>query len=218
MPMHPDWPTIRSEGPPPERHADRVISEMTRWMYDDLLKFGPWMEALFNSADVGSPKAQQRLVDRLRKLGVPALLSVGLQPDKRGIFALVLFCWDVPDRERPQIGVHQVIVKGLGGLSPSGGFRRDMESSRLFLVSRHALSRLAQRASVRTPDDLHAALLAMVRAVIDAIMANKWVNDGASPPEGWRLPFRGGVAVLRRDGKAEGHDLIVATVLPNDRE
>jgi hypothetical protein len=32
------------------------------------------------------------------------------------------------------------------------------------------------------------------------------------------LPFRGGVAVLRRDGKAEGHDLIVATVLPDDGE
>ena len=69
MPMQPDWPTIRSEGPPPERHADRVISEMTRWMHDDLLKFGPWMEALFKSADVGSPKAQQRLLDRLRKSG-----------------------------------------------------------------------------------------------------------------------------------------------------
>ena len=53
MPMQPDWPTIRSEGTPPERHADRVISEMTRGMHGDLHMFGPWMEALFNSADVG---------------------------------------------------------------------------------------------------------------------------------------------------------------------
>jgi hypothetical protein len=57
MPKQPNWPTILSEGPPPERHADRVIAEMTRWMHDDLLTFGPRMDALFNNADVGSPKA-----------------------------------------------------------------------------------------------------------------------------------------------------------------
>jgi hypothetical protein len=25
-------PTIASEGPPPERHADRVVDEMVRWL------------------------------------------------------------------------------------------------------------------------------------------------------------------------------------------
>jgi hypothetical protein len=122
----------------------------------------------------------------------------------------------VPDRERPQIGVDQVMVTGLGGLSPSGGFRRDVKSFRLFLVSRHALSRLAQRASVRTPGDLHAALVAIAQAMIDAIIAKTLDDERASPPEGWRLPFKGGIAVLRRDGKADRHDLIVATVLPNE--
>ena len=216
MPKHPDQPRIQSVGPPPERHADRVVAEMAHWLEQEADHCWPLIEAVFRAGCGGSPKAQTRFLQKLRQVAGPALLVCGIQPGKRGRFAVCGCFWGLTNASRgtakPQIECSFIIWQNLGD------FRHTWSSRQLFVVSHHALSRLAQRSSVRTADDLYLALREMVMAMIDAIQAKTMDDERASPPEGGRLPFKGGVAVLRRDGEADETDLVVATVLADDDE
>jgi hypothetical protein len=198
-------PVISSIGPPPELHADRVISEMVRWLANEAERLLPHINALLAGVLPASPRAQLRLVEKLRKIARPTLLDVYLSPGKRGRFKLAVFIWGVKPGARPQVYLGIQAIEGIGN------FRLRTKTRHLLTVSHHAMSRLAQRCNVRTPEDLQRALAGMALTVI----AEDGLLEGDFPPAGKCFSFPGGVAVLRRD--AESGDLIVATVLEKQR-
>jgi hypothetical protein len=137
------------------------------------------------------------------------LLGIWLQPGKRGRFRLFMSVWGVlaKSTEKPQVVLGGILIDGLGNYCAKPRYRH------LFIVSHHALSRLAQRCYVRTTLDLHMAL----KAIGEAAIGCDGLLDGDFPPAGKRFQFPGGVAVLRRD--ADTDDLIVVTVLePKEEE
>jgi hypothetical protein len=198
-------PVISSIGPPPDRHADRVISEMVHWLANEAERLLPHINGLLTGIPA-LPRAQLRLVEKLRKIARPTLLDVYLSPGKRGRFKLGMFIWGVKPGARPQ---GYLGVQGIEGI---GNFRVRTKTRHLLTVSHHAMSRLAQRCSVRTPEDLQRALAGMVLAAI----AEEGLLEGEFPPAGKRSSFPGGVAVLQRD--AESGDLIMVTILESREE
>ena len=56
-------PQINSLGPPPERYADRLVDEMTRWLIEKRAHVWPEVKKTpTNTSGAGNPKAQARLV------------------------------------------------------------------------------------------------------------------------------------------------------------
>lgn len=92
----------RIVGPPPERHAARVVGEMVRWLAGERARLSAELLAvLLNSRSrFGSPVAQRRLADRLRRAGGKAILDLRLRPGKRGNFILAIVEWFVYDASR----------------------------------------------------------------------------------------------------------------------
>ena len=211
-------PTIQSIGPPPERHAQRLAAEMTRWLISEQhTREAEWRHAIRHRND-GNPKAQQKLVDRLAKIGGPNLFSLTLTPGKRRKYELVIHRWvgwshadvlvegdEIPERPWIACLLQRVI---------STYAKTDVEEYVTALIGHHAIARLAERCGARTPADIltHARKLsnATLRAMggenpIIPIPANM-------PPGGWRIPFSHGVAVLILDD--ETGLPVIATVLP----
>jgi hypothetical protein len=88
MPKHPDRPSIQSIGPPPERHADRVVAEMAHWLEKEADRCWPGIKTVFRAGCGGSPKAQTRFLEKLRKAAGPALLVSDTEPGTRGRFGV----------------------------------------------------------------------------------------------------------------------------------
>jgi hypothetical protein len=208
-------PKIASEGPPPERHANRVIAEMVRYVIRERAKDWERMQDVMVRAKDGNPKAQARLVEKLKRTGGAGINNIRLTSGKRGTYALDIFDWTGwnPQTEKP-IDVAEDIPPGTDGLWLScwvtcftsvKGNRKITNHPYLF-ITHHALSRLAQRCGARTCHDL--------------VNAVKWMNvalykhvaktDGWSTlPKDHRLPFKHGVMVLMPYRSA----LMVVTVI-----
>jgi hypothetical protein len=209
-------PVIKCIGPPPERHADRIVAEWMRGLALAKAQLTQCIaETIARSSD-GSPKAQARMAARVRKAGA---LDVFLEPGKRGKYTLGIFHlngWDrsrdveiAPDDpipDKPWLVYSLIFIEGLGKR------RIDTHGRYLVFVTHHVLSRAAQRRGVRTVTDM-TNMAAGISLAVMTLLEEKGGFEAAmaAPPEGWRTGLKdGGTVVLQR---AEEHDALVAVTL-----
>lgn len=194
-------PVIQSQGPPPERHAARVVGEMCRWLAGEQWRinalFKEYMaaEAARGGTHLGNPKAQRRFAARLvKQAGSKGLVDFQLTPGKRGHYALLLVYWalaaphaetplwqDDPKPERPWL---TCVAELFAPKDP------ELErAERAVTLTHHAMQRLAERCGARTTDDLLAALRQLWLAVEKA---------GKIPDGSLRIPVAGGLAIAKQ--------------------
>jgi hypothetical protein len=159
-------PEIQSVGLPPERHADRVVLEMLKLLAEARQQTWPEIQAILNQGPDGNPKAQARMLAKIKTAAGPFIVSAQLKPGKRGRYQfhfLDTHVWNpetgkvvMPDDtsipEMPWLAF--MIVEW----TSKGDHRYDVKSSVALLMTHHALSRLTQRCGARTIQDIwHAA-------------------------------------------------------------
>jgi hypothetical protein len=224
-------PQIQSIGEPPERHADRVVGEMIRWLIQARARIWPNFWKAVGAGNFGNPVGQQRTVARMRTAGHPFLTGIELEPAKRCRYSLAIGEIEGfdPDRQmsiddedaldrlpgRPWLAVRFTYLEGKGP-----GRKPGIEEIRPLLVSHHALSRLTQRCGARHPVDLILA----VRGLCDAFLV-AGIKGPDAIPLGHRMPFTlpadkggGGIAVLARHDDPEMKAAVVVTMLPPEED
>jgi len=221
-------PSIASVGPPPTRHAERVVDAMLVWLHGRQAEVFARARGSFKSSQMGNPVGQERAVARLRKALGEMALGLYLSPAKRGKYRLTLVQWMIwnttkdeltaPEEPCPASAQLAIVVSFRSALS-----RHEWEPTIPMLVTRHAIVRLAERADVRTVGDLIEALRQLwlvlydllMRDVLDGVIAGdkgRWCNP---PPEGWRVRMDSGpIAVIGRDENS--NRLLVKTILDGD--
>jgi hypothetical protein len=60
-------PEIHSIGSPPDRHAERVVSEMTEWLHAERPKLHACSIGLLDVSRMGTPVGQERVALRFAK-------------------------------------------------------------------------------------------------------------------------------------------------------
>lgn len=218
-------PVIRSIGPPPTQHAERVVGAMLRHLSAEHAKVDP----VALSGRWGNPIAQARGADRMRQH--PHVLAVQVTPGKKATYELDIFLWVVWDSDRndmmlagstcakPWIACAQIHLEFRHG-------RRVSDSCGMhFFVTHHALSRLAERCGARTPDDVLTATKALLDAYIAAAVGDAELRDEGRkrlaviradwrPPE--YLAFAHGWAVFAPHREYDGV-AVVKTILAPDQ-
>jgi hypothetical protein len=159
---------IKSIGPPPERHADRIVAELMRKLArQQATLLQAVTKAVTNSTD-GSPKAQIKMAARIKQAGG---LNVKLTTGNRGRYALTFNSrtgWD-PQRDAwilPKDAVPEEpwIAYSITHLSQGRGRERGkllLVAVPVLLITHHAMSRAAQRLGLRTEDHLLVAASAI---------------------------------------------------------
>jgi hypothetical protein len=71
---------------PPDAHASRVVGELTRLLIAERFADSNRLEDVVAN---GNPKAQHRLVERIKRQRTRALLCIHLTPGTRGRFTIV---------------------------------------------------------------------------------------------------------------------------------
>lgn len=215
---------ILSIGPPPERHADRVVAAMLRQLAQTRAHLFPAICAALQSSSDGTPQAQRKLERRIKEAGA---LSTLLTPGKRGRYTLH-FCdctgWD------PARNV-EITLADLDTLPPqswlayranriksaAGGRQEFTLTGEPFLfVTHHCLSRAAQRADARTVEHLLIAAECIMKTVMTFSNKTGWPTALTAPREGWRVPLADNpdfAVVLRRHERRKA--LVAATLLRN---
>ena len=203
---------IQSIGPPPTRHAERMAMEFARWLCAEEIRRQPLWDEVFANSDYGNPKQQMKMADRLTKIGGNSLLAMSLTPGKRRKYTLQLFL---------MVGWHNGDLIGDGPVPPAPWLaligerirstyaKVDNDQIVIGLICQHAIARLAERCGARDPHDLTMHARDLAHALLKL---NKVADRSKQPPEGWRAPFRSGIAVVRLDDTS-GCPL-VTTVLP----
>jgi hypothetical protein len=213
--------TFECVGPPPERHANRVVAGMLR----DLARKRARLEiaigdAIASSKD-GNPKAQLKMAARMRQAGAEDVL---LEPGKRGRYTILIFHWtgwdpirdraihiDSPIPEKPWLAyhIHYIENRGRGMIKA--------KSVPMLMITHHALSRAAQRFETRTNEHMFNAARHIRDAAVPLILKKDWTPP--PPPQGLRLPLDtddGAIVVLRQHESRE-RTLVAATVFaPNE--
>jgi hypothetical protein len=217
--------SIQTPGPPPERHADRLVAEMLRHLaIKRALLSNKIVDALVTSSD-GSPRAQRKMHDRVLRAGASRAL---LEPGKRGRYTLFYFDWtgwnaargkeievDDPIPPKPQIVCWLSSIKSEG----RGRHKSHFRTAPFLFVTHHALSRTAQRLGVRTVADLEAVVARLSDTAMELNKKNLGLSDDDGgwarvPPMGWRVPLTksGNIVVVLKK-----HDalpaLVAATVI-----
>jgi hypothetical protein len=207
-------PAIQSQGPPPERHAARVVAEMCRWLAAEQPRLRARHHELLQGTfhKLGNPKAQARFIARLRRdpLLQPRLLALSFIPGKRGNCALQWVTWMVVRPDGTHIGEGEPI--------PAAPWLtclleviwiKDKERSfsvPVVTISHHAAQRLAERCEARTVDALLVALRDIAFWLMDE--ANQEAVDSGAT---LRIPVRGGIAIVEETPE---HGSLVKTILP----
>lgn len=214
----PRMPQIKTLGPPPERHASRLVSEMCRWLVTENSRLSAALRLHLNSGKsrLGSIVAQRRFIERLsRSPAARALVALHLIPGKRARFKIQFSVWGVitpsgeilqPDDPMPE---KPWLTCGMVSMS------RDAERYfHVFTLTHHAMQRLAERCAARTPADL-IDTLRLIYDVLAEILAAK-VEAGETyreeDHEVLRLALPAGVAIAER---AEGFGWLIKTVVPS---
>lgn len=214
--MNSPFPMIQSIGPPPTRHAERMAVEFARWLCAEELRRQPLWDAVFANSDYGNPKQQMKMVDRLAKIGGNSLLAVTLTPGKRRKYTMSLFLmvgWDngeMIDPKRPVPPAPWLALIAERVRSTHATIKHDQAV--IGLISQHAIARLAERCGARDPHDLTMHARDLAQAILQL---NKTADRNKPPPEGWRAPFEGGIAVLRLD-EATGFPLVTTVLSPEE--
>jgi hypothetical protein len=203
----------------PERHADRVVAEMLRWIVAERQQRIAALKEILRSAPDASPGDQERLADEFKRIGGPFFPLVRLvESRKRGRYEiwivsidgwnrdaqkLIFTCDEIP--ERPQLAASVIIARGLGH------HQHDAKASVALIVSHHALSRLVQRSENRTADDLLAAVTNLIKAYAEVCLQIESKNS--------RLRFQtnGGDVIAQLEEHWDGSGkVIVKTILEID--
>jgi hypothetical protein len=215
---------IQSVGPPPERHANRVVAQMARHLARTHADVWTAISEVIASSSDGGPRAQRRMAERIEQAGA---LGTHLTPGKRGRYTLIaynLVGWDRardaailagdPIPEQPQIACNLTAVE-------SEGRGRDLvkiTSRPMLLVTHHCLSRAAQRFGVRTSAHLVAVTTAIWNTAFDLLCEKADIDAWlAAPLEGWRVPIDGVrdvTVVLKRHEKRAA--LVAATMFARE--
>lgn len=211
-------PKILSIGPPPERHAERVVDEMINFMRKFQLRVARQGEAL-DLDKMGGERGQRKCVKKLLDSIAPVVLGWHLETAKRGRFELQVTVWHAWDANRGEL------LQAEGPLPPSAclvayalmltgvNYTPRWRGAPLLAISRHACIRLAMRAGVRTVVDLIEAMRELWLAFHTPMM------DGQESVNLWRIPFKFRddevVAVVTRH-QNDDRRFVVKTVLDAD--
>lgn len=196
--------------PPPERHADRVIAEMLRDLARKRALTAKAIGAAMGASKDGTPRAQQRMADRIQAAGA---IAVELNPGKRGRYTMLVYDlvgWDrvrddmitptsaIPEKPWLACLVTRITDRG-----------RDIKTVPMMFLTHHAISRAAQRFQVRTAEHIVGLAHSTLCEVCEHLSRERWHNP---PPQGHHIPIGdGATAVLRlhEDSKT----LFVATFI-----
>jgi hypothetical protein len=157
----PGAPRIQSAGLPPEIHANRVVGEMLRWVAATRQDRHTRIKEFLDRAPDGNPRAQGKILARIKQIVGPFIISARLTPGKRGRYEIRLVTIDAWDPARcnvilsdkaeiprlPWLACCVVWIEG------KGRYRCEETFAHPF-VTHHALSRLAQRCGARSAGDL----------------------------------------------------------------
>jgi hypothetical protein len=159
----------------------------------------------------GNPKAQSKFAKQVD--GFPFVLTTQLEPGKRGRYVLHIFyvgSYDpisktlimqddvIPDKPWLSLNVLRLHSKGRG--------EYEHKHYTALLVTHHALSRLTQRCGARNMADLLNAATGICDTYLGKVMDDKQFSDF---PDGTRLPFKDGTAVLNHDQDLDGAPVVV---------
>jgi hypothetical protein len=215
-----DLPEIQSEGPPPDRHAERIISLMMRYLAQQNAQVWAGINAIIHDPFCrdGNPKAQRKMADRVKATGAS---FVQLEPAKRGKYKLYIhdmIGWDHvtdtaigvnDDVSKPWLAAQFHIVEGCGHCLVKHYTRQ------MVYITTHSLVRVVQRWQARNIQDLIRVVETISNVAIKYILK---VDDGVTndwcktPPDGIRVPFpnQSSVMVLKRYEPRPG--LVVVTI------
>jgi hypothetical protein len=146
-------PAIASIGAPPDRHAERILDDMLRFLQGQQKQLWANAAGSLTRKQMGTPVGQQRAVRRFTQAASPLLLDVRLWPAKRGKYTLLLNSWMVWDPGSGGMAVSRLPPPALAwlavttALSTGANHSSEWECGALLLVTRHACIRLAQRAN-----------------------------------------------------------------------
>lgn len=170
-------PQIQSIGVPRDIHAERIVGEMLRFLHDRRREMYERATIAVAVNQMGTPKGQTRAVERLTKAMGLALLDIRLKPAKRGKFVLEVVDWGLWDPAKDDLlsdtdlaPPTTVWLAAVRNVSTGVNYRVVTQTTAPMIVTHHACARLAQRAGVRTVDDLIVAMRELWRVTL-ALMA-----------------------------------------------
>lgn len=199
---------------PPERHADRVVAQLMRDLAQKQALVAKSMrDAFAASSRDGSPRAQQRMANRIKAAGA---IHVDLKSGTRGRYRLMieeLRGWD-PAEHRTICVFDPVPEKPwlVWYVTRIDGRAHDVKSVPVMFVTHHALSRAAQRFGVRTAEHIVNVTWHTWLSTVEKSKSPAWLLN--PPPQGHRINLGDGVTAVLRRHETEG-TLVVATFLYN---
>jgi hypothetical protein len=217
-------PSIQSLGPPPDKHAERIVDLMLAHLHDRRRHLFTNAETVARPEQMGTQKGRLRAAERIRKAMGDTVLDIRIKPATRGRFLLQVIDWGLwrPDTndlvsDIDPLPLTKVWLAAVKNTTTGVHYRVVTKTTAPLVLTRHAIIRLAQRAEVRTVEDLLAAIRELWLITADLLIKADGGDSWLNPPKGvWRLPLREGgpVAVLKPD-VAEGR-LICTTILAAD--
>jgi hypothetical protein len=215
---------INSLGPPPERHADRVVAEIMRNMAKRHASVVSAVTEAFKSSRDGMPKAQRKMAERIIKAGA---YSVDLYPGKRGKYKMIVVervGWnpfkESKIKEDDFIPMKPQIVFYVSLMESKGNYKTDVTSYPMLFITHHAMSRAAQRLGMRDEAQLEEASVVIWNASYKFLFKSQDIKKciDSMPGQGIRLPLdddRPDVfVVLKKHEKWDA--LIAATVISRE--
>jgi hypothetical protein len=209
---------IRSIGPPPVRHSDRIVAGMLRHLAEQSARLWAAIEGIIEGPYVrdGNERAQRRLEARVKALGAMTFL----EPGKRGKYCLRAYHWcgyspvtdtwigaddDIPPK--PWLAHKCYQVEGMGRCRV-----RYLTGTRV-MISVHALSRVTQRWQAKNLSDI-LRVVDTIGAVGLNYIADNDADDAwyKTPANGVRVPFPNRAACMVLKAHATRKALIVATI------
>jgi hypothetical protein len=214
--MNKPFPQIVSIGPPPERHAERVVDEMLDFMRKLQPQLRDRGHHILDLNRMGGKRGQERCVQRFLVSIAPLVLGWHLQTGKRGRFEFQFTTWAAWDPNKNEM------LQASGPLPPGAcllahaailtgaNYTPKWVGAPLLMISRHACIRLAMRSSVRTIRDLIEAM----RELWDVF--HKPMETGQESVNLWHIPFffrkDSLVAVVTRH-RSDERRFVVKTIL-----
>ena len=244
--MNVQAPKIQSVGPPPNRHAERIVDEMLVWMHGQQREIWNRSKRSLHRRQMGNPTGQERAIARFREAIGDMALDIRLRTGKRGRFRLAMAAWVVwNSRKEDMAHPHDPPPdnSALAVAFSTCGRDHQWNSGVPLIVTRHAMVRMAERAGMRTVSDLVSAMGSVWRAYyniiareVDAlideqpeILRGEPTKGGSRfqsppledrlprpPPEGWRIKLDNGAVIVVGRDAEGSRRLIVKTVLDHN--